>query len=287
MSEIDNDLTEEELAALRGDTFEGEEDEAEEEEVSEDAESEEEPEDTEVEEDPRISRLLEQMEASKERNAWLEEQLGKLIAKETSVKSIEPDKPAYDFEAKEEEYVNLIIEGEIAKASKLRSQIDAAKTSELLALIRGEAELTSKKSIAEAQILIEQDKFSKAVEVIESQHPFFNPDHKLYNEEAVDTANSLMNAFIAKGESRTAALKKAVSRILPLYEPQITKSALGSERKSTAGKIAADAANRQPPKTSGVKGESGSLKTKPLSAYTDKEFMALTPAQLRELRGDM
>lgn len=279
---IYDDLTEEALLALRGDDLE-------EEEAPEDEEAPEEEEEDTPEEDPRITRLLEQAEASKERNAWLEDQLTKLIDQgKTKVTAPEEPKEVYDFSAKEEEYISLIIEGEIAKASKLRSQIDSAKTSELLAAIRGETKASAAESIAEAKSLIEGEKFSKAVEVLEEKYPFFNPDHKSYNAEAVDTANSLMNGFIAKGDSRTEALKKAVARITPFYGTTIeSKKGLGNERTGKAGKIAADAASRQPPKTSGIKTSGASPTAKSLSQYTDKEFAKLTSAELRELRGDM
>ena len=276
MSDIDNTLTEEEAAILRGDLLE---------EYPEDI-PDEDPEDI-PDEDPRLIKLFEQVEASRERNAWLEEQLSKLISKESAV-TVTPEVPkvTYDFEAKEEEYASLLIDGEVAKAAKLRSQIDSARTSELLSLIRGETDLSSKKAVVEANNLIENEKFSRVVETIEASHPFFNPEHKLYNEEAVETANSLMNGFIAKGDTRVNALKKAVARILPLYTTEDRPSGLGADRKATAGKVAADASNRQPPKTSGVKG-GVSPKVKPLSEYSDKEFSALTAAELRELRGDM
>jgi hypothetical protein len=280
MTTYTDDLTEEELAILRGDVVE---DEEEEEEVEEVEEEEVEP----SKDDLRFTQLMEQVEASRERNAWLEDQLSKLIAKDTTTKVIEPLKELYPFEAKEEEYVNLIIEGEIAKATKLRSQIDNARTTELLAAIRGESKVAAEAALRETQSLIENEKFSKTVEILEEKHPFFNPDHKSYNAEAVDTANSLMNGFIAKGDSKVEALKKAVARILPFYGETVSTKGLGGERKSAAGKVAADASNRQPPKSGSVKGESTTLKTKPLSAYTDKEFAALTNAELKALRGDM
>lgn len=288
-----DDMTDDELAALRGDEFSEDEDELDEtEESNEDVEDTDEDavedeEDNEPQEDPRLTRLLEQVEASRERNAWLEEQLGKLIAKETAKEEKIEVKPVYDFEAKEEEYINLIVDGEIAKASKLRSDIDRAKTEALLAAIKGETEAAKKTSVEEAKQLIENERFSKAVETMEERYPFLNPEHKSYNEEAVDTANSIMNSLIAKGLSRVEALKKAVDRVTPLYSREVEKKALGSERKSTAGKVAADAANRQPPKTSGVKGTTNSPSTKPLSKYTDKEFASLSAAELRALRGDM
>jgi len=296
MSEQYDDLTEEELAALRGDIFEEEEEseeDVEEEEDSEEGTEEEEQENEEseedsVKEDPRLTRLIEQIEASKERNSWLEEQLSKLISKETRIPEKEVEVVKYDFEAKEEEYVNLIIEGEITKATKLRSQIDAARTAQILSAIKGEAEAAKKTSVEEAKALIETDRFSKTVETLEDKYPFLNPNSKQYNEEAVDTANSLMHTFISKGLSKSEAIKKAVARVVPLYiKEEEVKKTFKDDRKKIAGKVAADAATRQPAHKTGVKGESVKVTSKPLHKMTDKEFASLTQAELRALRGDM
>jgi hypothetical protein len=283
-----DDLSEEELAAMRGDAIEDAEEDADEDADEDEVSTEEEVEDSSAE-DSRFAALMEQVEASRERNAWLEDQLSKLIEQGSQKAPVIPDVPkvVYDYEAKEEEYINLIVEGEIAKATKLRSQIDATRTQELLAAIRGETDLSANKSIQEAKKLIEDERFSKSVEMLEDKYPFFNPNHKAYNAEAVDTVNSLMSGFIAKGESRSLALKKAVDRIVPFYDAkQADPKTIGSDRKNTAGKVAASAAKSQPPTTSGIKGGKAPA-SKPLSQYTDKEFAALSVAELKALRGDM
>ena len=280
----------EELEKLRGDTLEedpSEEDETSEEQEEEQEESEEQGEESEdVVEDPRFAMLYEQIESAKSRNAWLEEQLSKLIAKGSEKEPV-PQEPKFDFEAKEEEYASLIIEGETAKASKLRAAIDAARTKEIIAIMRGEAEAASKRVTSETQALLEVERFSKTVEIIESRHPFFDPKHKDYNEEAVDTANDLILGFVNKGMSRVDALKKAVERLAPLYSKAPSAPPKSTKRVEDAGRAAADAARRQPPKSSGVKGESVSPKVKPISAYTDKEFASLSAAELKALRGDI
>ena len=117
----------------RGDGFEGDEDEEmeaeDDSESTEDDEDEEEPEDEDevpAKKEPKIpkSRLdevIQQREDAKERNLWLENQLEKLI--NASNKTQEASAPApipeslFDFDKAEEDYISLIIEGEILDAS--------------------------------------------------------------------------------------------------------------------------------------------------------------------------
>jgi hypothetical protein len=291
-----NDLTPEELAELRGDTFNGQEYlddegniiEADEEEIEEEDEDpksvdEEDGEDIEEEEDdevdPRYSVLEAQLADTKKRSDWLEAQLAALIGKATKE---ETPQVKFDFEAKEEEYTSLILEGETVKAAKLRSQIDNERTAQIFAKFKEESEAFSKKSTEEAKALLEQEKFNSTIDSLEEKYPFLKPGSKKYNKEAVETVNALTRGLVETGTDRVTAIKKAVAKVLPLYNQDKPIEV----KKAKSVQVAIDAAKRQPPKTSGVKGESFKVSPKPIHKMTDKEFASLTAQQIRELRGD-
>lgn len=239
-------------------------------------------------EDLRYTELLKQLSEREERNLWLEDQVSKLVAHSTSKIEKEEVKvtprQAYDYAASEEAYGNLMIEGEVAKAAKLRVEIDSARMADIMDTINGVKESVSKQAKEESTALIEAERFSKVVETLEDKYPFLNPEDKAYNEEAVDTVNSLINGFMAKGASRTEALKQSVARVVKLYQKEDDKASIGNTRTVSAGKKAADASRRQPPEGKSV--STKELAPKPISKMSEKEFNALTSQELKALRGD-
>ena len=190
--DLNEDLEDED----RGDLFEDEEDESseseEEDENTEDEGSDEdsdEDEEEEVVEKPakdikipksRLDEVIRQREEAKERSLWLEEQLEKLINQSVAAKvpttPAKPEVPEYDFEAAEEQYISLIIEGEVSKATKLRSEINKARQAEFNSTIETikEAALTNAKS--EGFKAVQEQSFGTLIANMESKYKFL--DHK-------------------------------------------------------------------------------------------------------------
>jgi len=298
----DLDVNEEELD--RGDLYDGDQDEDIEEleetdddesddsEVSEDIEEEEEEPEIPKKEikipKSRFDEVIRQREEAKERNLWLESQLEKLI-EQSAKKAAEPEitLPSYDFDEAEERYISLIIEGETSQASKLRAEIDKQRQAELRVLIASITESATSKAKSESAEVIEQERFSTLIESYENKYKFLNTNAKEYNEEAVDTINTLLAGYVASGKTKVEGLKLAVAKVAPLYtSPVQSKPTLGNQRKVEAGKKAAKAANSQPTKTKSVSTRSVDSETIAVAKMSDRDFSKLTEKEKRILRGD-
>lgn len=87
----------------------------------------------------RLDEVISQRESALDRAAWLEEQLEKLISAQTkaqeALKPVRQEQPLYDFAEAEQQYITLIIEGDIVKASALRATIDKERKNEMLSII--------------------------------------------------------------------------------------------------------------------------------------------------------
>jgi hypothetical protein len=240
----------------------------------------------------RLDEVIRQREEAKERNLWLEAQLEKLIQQSTESKKeaekvIEIAQSTYDFEEAENRYVNLIIEGETAKAAKLRNEIEKERQAELKNLISSLSKSASEDAKNQSSAIIEEGKFNTLVENFESKYKFLDSESKEYNEEAVDTVNTLLAGYVAAGKSKAEGLKLAVGKVAPLYTKVVeTKQSLGNKRKVEAGKKAAQAANSQPTKTKSVSTRSVDKEGVNISKMSEKEFSQLTEKEKRILRGD-
>jgi len=301
----------------RGDVFEGSEDEVEEledviidddEEEEEDLEQEEEEleeqdeEEYEEEEEEvapkkspkipkaRLDEVIRQREEAKDRNYWLEQQLEKLIAaQERQNQTVQETKvviPEYDFEGAEEKYISLVIEGEVAQATKLRKEITAKQQEQFLALINGVEANAANKAKSESSSYIEAERFKIAIESMEVKYPYLNFKDKAYNEEAVDTVNTLLAGYVAAGKSKTEALQLAITKVRPLYEKKVSKPSPADERKIAAGKKAAAASKQQPTKTKSSNSRTSDGGIPNIQKMGEKEFSKLTAKEKSILRGD-
>lgn len=299
------DPLEEEDEGDRGDNFDDEEEDTEsiEEEDQEDSDEDEdeEVEEDEEEEDPtpkkepripksRLDEVIQQREDAKERNLWLEAQLEKLINasnKQEAPVEKEIEVSTFDFDKAEEDYISLVIEGEISKATKLRNDINKERRAEMLSLISNIESKVTSKAKQDSTATIEQERFDNYIDVLETKYPFLNSKSKEHNEEAVETVNTLLAGYISAGKTKTEALKLAVNKVAPFYnkEELPVKKSLGNKRTIEAGKKAAKAASAQP-----IKVKSGSTRssdpTVNINKMSERDFSKLTDKELRVLRGD-
>lgn len=311
-------MASEEEVIDRGDFFEGtDEDESEEIEVEEldedqeEEESEENQEEEESEEDesyeeeeeetpppkkePRIPKsrfdeVNERMKEANERNLWLEEQLETLIKQSAQQQKTaapkEPEVPEYDYDLAEEKYISLIIEGDITKATKLRNEINTFRQNDLKKLISGIESKAMDGVKSESNQLLEKERFATSISTMESKYPFLNHKDKSYNEEAVETVNTLLAGYIASGKGKVESLQLAIKKVLPLYEKKVaSKQTLGEQRKSEAGKKAAAASKQQPAKgkTTARTSDMGKVD---INRMSERDFKKLTAKEKSILRGD-
>lgn len=198
---------------------------------------------------------------------------------------------SYDFDAKEVEYQNMVLDGETEKAVALRREIRKAERSELEFEMRQEMSQT-----------VNQDRqmtaLQQAANAMEEAYPVFSRDSESFSEEATNEVVELRDAFIMKGYEAVDALQKAVKYVvsdLGLDDPANNEPSLAGKAKKTdelAKKRAQvskklKAAEAQPPELPGESSSQHGEKTFDLSTMTEEEFAALPEATLKRLRGDI
>lgn len=274
------------------------EDEDEDQEDAEDDEDEDEDEDEEDEEEPeeeriprsRLNQVIKQRNEERERTKWLEQQLEKVLNSQTAPKKEEapqaPAEPPYNYEEKEAQYIELILDGETAKAIKLRSEIDAARAKDFQKMLAEQSETT----MSQTSKKLEDERFNDLVSAFEEEYSFLDASSDDYNEEAVETINRLMGGYMAEGTSREKALALAVDKMLPFYTKAPAKEALGTKKKSekaTADKKRnAKASRQQPPRSPGRKTRDVDPSALRPSTLSEKQFNQLSDREKRILRGD-
>jgi len=202
-------------------------------------------------------------------------------AREARVPEIPKDAQAFDFDAKEAEYMQAVIDGEKAKALELRKEIRAAEKTELQ---KATATATTQDSEAVA--------LAKAAAEVERSFPQFTHGHEKYNEEATKAVVKMRDALIMQGQSAVEALNDAVDYVVrkfDLDETPVDDSKvvdLNKKREAnTAKKI--DAHGKQPPV---MKGEGERTRKadqlSDIDLMSEEEFNALPEATKRRMRGD-
>ena len=284
-NETDGDITAEETTE---DTEETEESTEEPEpELEEAAELEEEPEPEPKKPMVPKSRLDEVL--AKQRK--LQEQLDALSA-EKEVSSNEPVPEAYDFDIKELEYQEHVLNGETDKAVALRKEIRAAEKTQL------EFEIGQKFN-QHTEESKEIDALQVAAKNMETKYPMFDQYSSDYNQELTQEVLSLRDAFISQGITPAGSLEKAVNFVvktnsievvgeestLDAPAPKQTTDQVAKKRKEVSKKL--KAAETQPPDMPGESSSAHGEKVVDISSMTDEEFNALPAATLKRLRGDI
>lgn len=228
------------------------------------------------------SRLDEVLAKNREITAQLD--------KERAARAAATPKPAenavaFDFDAKETEYMQHVIDGEKDKALAVRKEIRAAER---------EADKVQTREVAgqdsEAMALAE------AAAVIEASFPQFVAGHEKHNAEATARVVKMRDALIMSGANAVEALNEAVDFVVKKYgfDEAIDVDAkddkvvqLDDKRKKDVQKKI-DAQKKQPPDVSG-EGERTRKEREPtaIESMTDAEFDALPESTRRRLRGDV
>lgn len=179
----------------------------------------------------------------------------------------------------EEQYEDLIFEGEKEKARAVRIQINQMRDEVI-------AHRISDRSDAARQAAVDQLSYQSRLAVVEAQYPALNPDTDSFDEGAANEVLELMNAFVSNGISQTAALNKAVGYVLG--EPNPVQA---EDRSRRARHKAAEASKKQPPDASKVGIDSDRMghqgtNNVDISRLTQESFAKLDEETLAQLRGD-
>ncbi len=195
----------------------------------------------------------------------------------------------YNFDEKEVEYQNLVLDGEPEKAVALRREIRNAERAQI------EYEMAEKMDARYDQTQ-QMTALQQAANSLEASFPVFDQNHEDYNEEITQEVLDLRDAFIMKGDNSVAALSKAAKYVIrdhdldiaadPASMGQTVVDEVAKKRKQVSKKIAA--ASSQPPEISSGEGSNSHGKEAfDFDTMTEEEFDALPAATLKRLRGDI
>jgi len=198
---------------------------------------------------------------------------------------------SYDFDAKEVEYQNMVLDGETEKAVALRREIRKAERDTLEYEMRQEMNQT-----------VNQDRqmtaLQQAANAMEDAYPVFDRNSDDFNEDITNEVVELRDAFMMKGYEAVDALSKAVKYVVKDHDldqaqesaPSLAGKAkksdeLAKKRAQVSRKL--KAADAQPPELPGESSSNHGEKALDLSTMTEEEFDALPEATLKRLRGDI
>jgi len=191
------------------------------------------------------------------------------------------DVPAYDFEAKEREYAQALLDGDTAKASALRKEIN-----EKLVEI---ASAVSSREARQAQELVRQQlAYEKAVEELNAKYPELVPDNPNYDQGVIDEIFDLYEGYVMKGLTPADAIRKSTEIIAKLHglgqKPEEEQPKAGLKKQPKVDKKL-EAKKKQPPRQSGASPREAEEEYDILN-MTEEEFDALPDSVKKRLRGD-
>ena len=188
--------------------------------------------------------------------------------------------PTYDFDTKEIEYQEHILNGRTQDAAKLRAEIRTAERKSMMFEVQNQMGKTVEQS---TEVMALQ---TKAAELA-TKYPELNETHASFDEVKTQEVLDLRDAFMVQGFSGADALDKASKYVMgspvaaplaPKADPQITQK---KKVANTAKKL--QAAESQPP---ALKGKNKVEKKVDVDLLSSDEFNALPDETLRRMRGD-
>lgn len=241
-----------------------------------------------------LSRHKDLLEKERAKRADLERQLAQ-FQKGTEVAALNQDitKAEEGVLAMEKEYNKLLGEGELDKAAELMAKIRKAERS----IVEAQSDL--KIAAAEARA-VERTRFNVALERIEAAYPQLNEDHEDFDAELMGDVVDLKSAYERKGLTPTAAMQKAVEKLVGKSTkkqeaaidttPRVSEKDVAAERKKEAVKKTLDAVGKTPPSTTKVGMDSdkagGALTAKDVMKLSQEDFSKLPDDVLARMRGD-
>lgn len=199
---------------------------------------------------------------------------------------------AYDFAAKDREYMNLVLDGKEAEAVQLRQEIRTAEKTQF------EFEMSQKMQQTVSQNA-QATALQAAANELEANFPVFDQNSADYNADYTQEVIDLRDAFIVQGFDAVDALSKAANFVIKDHglaeeapqESTLTQSAapvqdeVAKKRAEVSKKL--QAAKSQPPELPGESSAARGEKALDISTMTEDEFNALPDATIKRLRGDL
>jgi len=225
----------------------------------------------------RFDEVNERRKAAERRNAELEAQN----------RANDPANAVdFDFDAKERQHAELVMDGDHDKAVALRREIRGAEQAAYRVMAQQQADRAREATKEELQ-------FDSTVAELNEAYPMFDPNAEGYQKELVDEALDLHAGFVARGYTAAGALRKAVNYVVAANGLNVTTEEAPAPKalaeapapKKTNVKAKLAAATAQPPKQQGV--GTAAEKKVDVNSMSEEEFDALPEATVRRLRGDV
>ena len=226
------------------------------------------------------------------KNKKMQKRINEIEQAEAAAKA---EAPQYDFASKEQEYQQLLLDGEMNQAAVVRNEIRTAEKEAMMFEVQQQMGQTVQQN-QEAQELQ-----AKAQE-IEQTFPILDQNSTTYDEGLTQEVMDLRDAFIVQGYGAADSLARATEYTLAAKRPEllstagdsslqgnenvVTQEQVQERRQKTTVKKKVAAAKSQPP---AMKGEgAGERGEKPvdIDVLSDDEVMALPEDTLRRMRGD-
>ena len=215
------------------------------------------------------------------RRRQLEDRLAKL---EESAKPEEAPEPEFDFDGKEAEYMDAVLDGETDKAQKVRKEIRSAERDSMAKELRKDIHNTT-------NVTKQQLDLDVAVSDMVASYPVLDSNSEQADADMIADANELMGMYAERGMAQADALRKAVRMTLAssmpeLLQPKAVESKPVAKKRATDVNAKLDAANKQPAKLAGESAATRGNDVVNISTMTDSDFEKLSAAQMQRLRGD-
>ena len=241
-----------------------------------------------------LSRHKDMLEKERTRRADLERQLAQ-YQRGNDVAALNEDITAAENSIlkMEQDYNELLSDGELKQASALMTKIRQTERSIV------EAKSDMKIAAAESRAT-ERARYNLVLERIETAYPQLNEDHADFDADLMEDVIDLKDAYQRKGLTPTAAMQKAVDKVVGTANkrqeavidttPRVTPKDVAAERKKAAVSKTMDAVTRTPPSTARVGLDSnkagGALTASDVIKLSQDDFRQLPDSALAKMRGD-
>lgn len=231
-------------------------------------------------------RIQELISRNKEKEAAYQAKIKELEEQNSRVKLAENVEEAENkIQEMEEQYANLLADGELKKAAELRKEMRAMERAVVQAQARQEA-------MQAKEMTKEELKYDTTVSTLEGLYPQINPESAEYDTDVVQEVLALHQGLMSQGLPPSMAIQRAVKYVLGAANPkdEAPKEDRGLQRTKDAKVRNAEAAQRQPASTTKIGADSDKV-GKPggidIMKMSQDDFAKLSDDTLAKLRGDV
>lgn len=228
----------------------------------------------------RFNEVNERMKRAEARLAQLEKQ------EEAEDKA---EVQAYDFDAAEAEYMDLLLDGKTTEAAAKRREIRTAEKADFLS----ESEQKTTQTVSQTAMINE---LNSLTDQAQSMYPVLNESHADYNPAVAQKTVTFMKGYVSDGMDPSEAFVAALADTIDLYnldgnkateqpkpEKKVTKKK-AIEKKAEKKKVR-EQQHRTPAGEGRGSADAGAV-VPDISKLSDAEIDALPPETLARLRGD-